>query len=86
MFGVGHLDIMPLVYGVIMFLGIWSMWHKFHQGYFMSFLGEAAVFGLVFWLHGGTMSGGFAAMIAALIAGNTIFRPKAKQITQGDSK
>ena len=28
MIGIGHLDIMPLIYGIIMFLGLWSKWHK----------------------------------------------------------
>lgn len=74
--GLGHIDAMPLFYGIIMFLGIWSMWYKLSQGYFASLLGEAGVFALVFWLHGGSMSGGFAAMVAALIAGATIFRHK----------
>ena len=76
MLGIGHLDIMPLVYGVIMFFGIWSMWWKFSQGHYASFLGEAGVFGFVFWLHGGSMAGGFSAMVCALIAGATIFRVK----------
>lgn len=69
MFGLGHLDVMPLFYGVIMFLGIWSMWHKLRTMQLGGFAVEAGVFTLVFLLHGGTMAGGFAAMIAALIAG-----------------
>lgn len=75
MFGLGHIDMMPLFYGIVMFVGIWSMWHKLMSGHIASLLGEVAVFTLVFMLHGGSMSGGFAAMIAALIAGLTIFRP-----------
>lgn len=76
MFGLGHVDLMPLLYGIIMFIGIWSMWHKLSNGYLASFAGEVVVFTLVFMLHGGSMGGGFAAMIAALIAGMTIFRPR----------
>ncbi len=76
MFGLGHIDMMPLFYGVIMFIGIWSMWHKLTRGHFGSFAGEVGVFVLVFTLHGGSMAGGFAAMIAALIAGNTLFRQR----------
>ena len=63
MFGLGHIDMMPLVYGVIMFLGIWSMWHKWQTRKFFGLFIEASVFTLVFSLHGGTMSGGFAAMV-----------------------
>lgn len=68
------MDMMPLFYGVIMFLGIWSMWHKLTHGRLFSFCIEAGVFSLVFMLHGGTMAGGFAAMIAALIAGRVLGR------------
>lgn len=69
-----HMDLMPLFYGVIMFLGIWSMWHKLTTGRIAAFLIEFGVFSLVFSLHGGTMAGGFAAMIAALIAGSVLPR------------
>jgi hypothetical protein len=69
MFGLGHLDMMPLFYGVIMFLGIWSMWRKLITGRLLALITELTVFIGVFYLHGGTMQGGFAAMVAALIAG-----------------
>lgn len=68
--GLGHLDLTPLIYGVIMFLGIWSMWHKITHGRSFSAAVEIGVFVLVFRLHGGTMAGGFAAMVCALLAGS----------------
>lgn len=64
-----HLDIMPLIYGLVIFIGLWSMWSKLVSGHFIAFLIEGFVFWLVFSLHGGTMAGGFAAAIAALLAG-----------------
>ena len=64
-----HGDILPLVYGVIMFLGILTMFVKFLWGKWLSLFIDVAVFSLVFSLHGGSMAGGFAAMIAALLAG-----------------
>lgn len=64
-----HLDVMPLIYGLVIFLGLWSMWSKLVGGRFIAFIIEAGVFWLVFSLHGGTMAGGFAAAIAALLAG-----------------
>lgn len=64
-----HLDIMPLVYGLVIFIGLWSMWAKLVSGKLTAFAIEGVVFWLVFSLHGGTMAGGFAAAIAALLAG-----------------
>lgn len=76
MFGLGHVDIGPIVYGVFMFLGIWSMWVKLCKGQFFRLFIEIAVFVLVFKLHGGTLAGGFSAMICALLAGIFIRVPK----------
>jgi hypothetical protein len=64
-----HIDLMPLLYGVIIFIGLASMWGKLVHGRFFALIIEASVFTLVFSLHGGTMAGGFAAAIAALLAG-----------------
>lgn len=69
MFGLGHLDLAPLLYGVVIFIGLWSMWSKLVTGKFLSFIAEVSVFVLVFKLHSGTMAGGFAATVAALLAG-----------------
>lgn len=74
MFGIGHLDIGPIVYGVVIFIGLWSMFRKLIRLQFIGFLIELGVFILVFKLHGGTMQGGFAATIAALLAG--LFLPR----------
>ena len=74
----GHMDLMPLIYGFIMFLGIWSMYHKLTTFQLFGFMVEAGIFSLVFYLHGGTMNGGFAAMVAALIAGQVLPRLRRK--------
>lgn len=65
----GHMDFMPLVYGLVIFLGLASMWHKLVHGQFLALSIELSAFALVFSLHGGSMAGGFAAAIAALLAG-----------------
>ena len=65
----GHFDFVPLIYGVLMFIGIAVMWSKLVSGHWLSLIIDIGVFALVFSLHGGTMAGGFAAMIAALLAG-----------------
>lgn len=64
-----HSSLEPLLYGFVIFLGIASMWWKLTHGRFLAALIEISVFILVFKLHGGTMTGGFAATVAALIAG-----------------
>lgn len=72
MFGLGHIDVGPLLYGVVIFVGLYSMWHKLITGRWFSLVVEVAAFVLVFKLHGGTMAGGFAATVAALLAGVVI--------------
>lgn len=64
-----HIDLAPLFYGVVMFLGLWSMYYKFTRGHWAALTVEVLVFVLVFKLHGGSMNGGFAAMVCALLAG-----------------
>ena len=64
-----HLDLGPLLYGLIMFVGLFVVWWKITRGMWLSVAIDIAVFVVVFKLHGGTMQGGFAAMIAALLAG-----------------
>lgn len=69
MFGLAHFDVTPLVYGIVIFIGLWSMWAKLTRGKFLAFGIEVFVFWLVFSLHGGSMTGGFSATFAALLAG-----------------
>lgn len=76
----GHLDFMPIIYGVIIFIGLYSMWWKLKHGKWLSFIIELTVFALVFKLHGGTMAGGFAATVAALLAGLFMKPPYTKNI------
>jgi hypothetical protein len=64
-----HGSFEPLLYGVIIFLGLFSLVFKIKHGMWLAFFAELTVFIIVFKLHGGTMSGGFAATVAALIAG-----------------
>ncbi len=72
MFGLGHIDFGPIIYGVVIFLGLYSIWWKLNHGRLFAALVEIFVFILVFKLHGGSMAGGFAATVAALIAGVVI--------------
>lgn len=69
MFGLGHMDVGPLLYGIVIFIGLLSMWSKLMSCRFLLFAAEAFVFWLVFALHGGTMTGGMSATVASLLAG-----------------
>lgn len=64
-----HGSFEPMLYGVIIFLGLLSILLKFKYQMWFALTVEIAVFVLVFKLHGGTMNGGFAATVAALLAG-----------------
>jgi hypothetical protein len=64
-----HFDLGPLFYGVVMFFGLLVTAWKATSGRWLGLTIDVAVFALVFKLHGGTMAGGFSAMVAALLAG-----------------
>ena len=64
-----HSSLEPLFYGIVIFLGLMSMVWKLRTAQFIAFFVEVFVFWLVFSLHGHSMTGGFAATIAALLAG-----------------
>lgn len=67
-----HGSFEPLVYGIVIFLGLMSMCWKLRTGQWLAFFIEVFVFWLVFSLHGHSMTGGFAATIAALLSGLVI--------------
>ena len=64
-----HIDMLPVVYGVVIFIGLAIMVIKLRTGHWISLLIDIGVFTFVFKLHGGTMSGAFAATIAAMLSG-----------------
>ena len=65
----GHIDFAPLMYGLVMFLGLRGMWWKLTHGGWLGLMIDMGGCALVCKLRGGTMQGGFAAMVAALLAG-----------------
>lgn len=77
-----HGSMEPIIYGLVIFLGLLSMVWKVKTGQYLAFFIEVFVFWLVFKLHGGhSMTGGFAATIASLLSGLTIpllFRKKSR--------
>lgn len=68
-FFLAHLGAEPIIYGLIITLGLATIWWKLISGKIFTALVEIFIFYLVFSLHGGTMTGGMAAAVAALIGG-----------------
>lgn len=64
-----HLDMGPALYGLIIIAGLATIWWKIARGHWGSALLEITIFVIVFKLHGGTLTGGMAATVAALIGG-----------------
>lgn len=64
-----HGSFEPIIYGLIIFLGLFSIWWKITRGRWLAVIIEITIFIIVFKLHGGSVTGGFAATIAALLAG-----------------
>lgn len=73
MFTILHGSFEPLIYGLVIFIGLALMWWKFTTGKWLSLFIDIFVFWLVFTMHGGSVTGGMAAAFAALLAG--IFFP-----------
>lgn len=70
---------MPFLMGVIYFLGLWSLHHKWKHGRYMALVVELVIFFVLFSMHKGTMAGGAGATIAALLAGSLLTPNKRKK-------
>lgn len=64
-----HVNLEPLFYGVIVAIGLMVVAYHLFSGRFGAVIVDLAVFILVFWMHGGTLTGGMAAAVAALVCG-----------------
>ena len=64
-----HGSIEPIIYGLTIFVGLLVTLNKLLNLKILSFICDIGVFYLVFSLHGHSMTGGFAATIAALLSG-----------------
>lgn len=65
----GYLSYEPVLYGLIIIGGLATIVWKIARFSITSAVLEITIFWLVFTLHGGTMTGGMAAAVAALIGG-----------------
>jgi uncharacterized membrane protein len=64
-----HIDWSPIIYGFALFLSVLSMAWKIKRGNYVGFCAEVLVVGLILIIHGGSVTGGFAATIAGLLSG-----------------
>lgn len=64
-----HIDWSPVLYGVALFLSVMSMAWKLKRQHYVGFFAEVTVVALILIIHGGSVTGGFAATIAGLLSG-----------------
>lgn len=81
MYSIIHASMEPLIYSIIISYGLISMAKKLKKGKVMQLAIEIAIFALIFALHGGSVTGGFASTIASVIAGNIIAKMFESEIT-----
>ena len=68
-----HLDLAPVIYGFVVFIGLYITTWKISRGKWMSVICDITVFYIVFSMHNHSTTGGLVAAIAAGLAG--IFFP-----------
>lgn len=74
MIGLAHIDVLPFIYGVMLVVGFFSVWNKLATGLLYIAVIEVAFFAMMFTLHGGSMTGSLASVIAAVIVGAVLKR------------
>lgn len=69
-----HLDLAPVIYGFVVFLGLYIVTWKISKGLWISVICDVIVFYIVFGMHNHSTTGGLVAAIAAALAG--LFFPR----------
>ena len=64
-----HSSLEPIIYGICLFLSVMSMAWKIKRSQYFGFFAEVLIVGLILVIHGGSVTGGFAATIAGLLSG-----------------
>lgn len=67
-----HGSFEPIIYGVCLFLSVISILWKVKRANYLGAVAEVTVIGIILIIHGGSVTGGFAATIAGLLSGVTI--------------
>ena len=82
MYSIIHASMEPLIYSIVISYGLVSMGKKLKAGKVMQLAIEIAIFALIFALHGGSVTGGFASTIASVVAGNILAKMFEPNIVQ----
>lgn len=72
--GIAHLNVLPFLYAIALVAGFFSVWNKFATGLLWIALTELGFFAATFMLHGGSMTGSLAAVLAAMGVGYVLKR------------
>lgn len=83
MLGIAFLNVTPVVYGIVIFAAIGSMLSNLRNLRLTPLLVETGVFSFVLYLTGPSIGSGFAASVAALLAGwilPKMFRRRAQRV------
>lgn len=67
-----HGSFEPIIYGICLFLSVVSILWKVKRANYLGAVAEVTVVGLILVIHGGSVTGGFAATIAGLLSGIAI--------------
>lgn len=67
-----HTSLEPIMYGVALFLSFLSLAYKVKRNNYIGFAVELTVVSIILMVHGGSVTGGFAATIAGLLSGTAI--------------
>ncbi len=85
MFGIGHLDLMPFIYAIFLVWGAISVWRKLTAGLIWIAIAELGFFALTFKMHGGTIPGSLASVIAAIAIGAYLKRWNTRRFSASKS-
>lgn len=80
--GVAHLNVLPFIYAIALVAGFFSVWNKLTIVLLLIALAEIGFFAATFMLHGESMTGSLAAVLAAMGVGYILKRRHMRKYAQ----
>ena len=80
--GVAHLNVLPFIYAIALVAGFFSVWNKLTIVLLLIALAEIGFFAATFMLHGESMTGSLAAVLAAMGVGYILKRRHIRKYAQ----